>query len=185
MLSGNGAGAQSSTCPSTPYKWFEDWNFCHTHGGNVNNAHTSAMCGNPGLTHNPNKCANIMGRLVARMHKTILPSASDRTHPPSCCPQQQQLQQQGSMQGTTWQHVTHLAQFGGMPTIGGNYLPAYYHGHASLARSAHDDLFWPKPGRCWARTNDAVDAARPTADGDAHDVALLCPLHHRTKKGWY
>jgi hypothetical protein len=24
--------------------------------------------------------------------------------------------------------------------------------------------------------NDADDAARPTADGDAHDDALLCPL---------
>jgi hypothetical protein len=55
------------------------------------------------------------------MHKTILPRASGHTPPPSRCPQQQQLQQQSLMHGTTWQHVTPLAQFGGMHMAGGNY----------------------------------------------------------------
>ncbi len=64
---------------------------------------------------------------------------------------------------------------------------AYHHGHASLsARPGHDELCWPKPCRCWAHTNDADDAARPTAYIDAHDDALLCPLSAEllTSRGW-
>jgi hypothetical protein len=43
--------------------------------------------GNQGPTHNPNATrANIMGGLIARMHKTILPSACGRTPPPPVTP---------------------------------------------------------------------------------------------------
>jgi hypothetical protein len=77
--------------PPNPYKWWEDWNYCHSHGGDVGDNHTSAPCGKPGPMHNPNATrTNIMGGSVAtRMHKTILPSTSGRT-PPNCHPQQQQ-----------------------------------------------------------------------------------------------
>jgi hypothetical protein len=130
-------------------------------------------CGIPGPTHNPNASrTNIMGGLVAEMHKTILPSASGRTFPPSCHPQQQTAAAPAATSDarpylaartpscTIWQNANGWRQL----------LPSYYHGHASLsAQPAHDELCWPKLFRCWAHTNDADDAARPTADGDAYD----------------
>jgi hypothetical protein len=85
--SGNGAGAQQPTCPPTPYKRWENWNYCSTHGGDVDDSHTSMMCGNRGPTYNSNATrANIMGGLVAGMHKSILPSACGRTPPPPVTP---------------------------------------------------------------------------------------------------
>jgi hypothetical protein len=79
------------------------------------------MCAKPGPMHNPNMtCTNIMGRSVAVMHKTILPSTSGCT-PPDCCPQQQQCPQQHPPNayyppgGTAWQQPTPLAQYGRMP----------------------------------------------------------------------
>ncbi len=78
--------------PPTPYKWWENWNYCHMHGSDVEGAHTSAMCNRQGPLHNPNATrANMMGGSLARMHKTILPSASGSTPPH---PRQQQQQQQ-------------------------------------------------------------------------------------------
>ncbi len=71
--------------------------------------------------HNPNATrTNIMGGLVAGMHKTILPLTSGRT-PPNRCPQQQQRPQQRPPNayyppgGTAWQQPTPPAQYGGMP----------------------------------------------------------------------
>jgi hypothetical protein len=128
VFGSNGAGAQPSTCPPTPYKYYENWNYCHTHGGNFDNAHTSTTCGNPGPMHNPDaSCANIMGGSIAGMHNTILPSASGRTPLLSCRPQQQQLQQH------------YLAAHNPSCTVRRNAIgwwhlpPAYYHGHASLS----------------------------------------------------
>ena len=84
---GNGAGAQQPTRPPTPYKRWENWNSCHTHGGDVDDTHTSASCGNQGPTHNPNATrANIMGGSIAGMHKTTLPSACGCTPPPPVAP---------------------------------------------------------------------------------------------------
>jgi hypothetical protein len=61
---GNGASTQHPMRPPTPYKHWENWNYCHTHGGDVDDTHTSALCGNRGPTHNPNVTrANIMGGL--------------------------------------------------------------------------------------------------------------------------
>ncbi len=87
----SGAGSQQPTRPPNPYKHWENWNYCLTHGGDVEDWHTSATCGYWRLAHNPNATrANIMDGLVAGMHKTILPSARGHTPPPSRLPQQQQ-----------------------------------------------------------------------------------------------
>ena len=43
---GNGTGAQQPTRPPTPYKRWENWNYCSTHGGDVDDSHTSITCGN-------------------------------------------------------------------------------------------------------------------------------------------
>ncbi len=92
---GSRAGAQQPTHPPNPYKHWENWNYCSTHGGDIEDWHTSATCGYWRPAHNPNVTrANIMGGLVAGMHKTILPLAHGCTPPPSCCPQQQQCPQQ-------------------------------------------------------------------------------------------
>ena len=38
-----GAGVQQQHAP-TPFKQYNNWNYCFSHGGNVNNAHTSKTC---------------------------------------------------------------------------------------------------------------------------------------------
>jgi hypothetical protein len=46
---GFGGGNQQPTWyASTPYKHWENWNYCHTHGGDIEDCHTSATCGKPG-----------------------------------------------------------------------------------------------------------------------------------------
>ncbi len=89
---GQQSGGRGPVHPPTLYKRWENRNYCHTHGGDVEDAHTSATCNRRGPVHNPNATqANMMGGSPAGMHKTILPSASSRTPPPPC---QQQYQQQ-------------------------------------------------------------------------------------------
>ncbi len=52
-----------------PYKQWENWYYCHTHGRDIGDTHTSAMCGKPVLMHNLNATqANMMGGLIAGMH---------------------------------------------------------------------------------------------------------------------
>ncbi len=81
-------------CPDytpTPYTRFENWNYCHTHGGIIDNGHTSRTCAKPGPTHNPHTTrTNMMNGSAVGLHKTILPSASSRAlhvprqqHPPA------------------------------------------------------------------------------------------------------
>ncbi len=96
----------------TPFKQYENWHYCHTHGGDVKDTHTSAMCARPSLRHNPNMTHNsTMVGSSAGLHKTILPSAAGRTAP-SLGPQAQQQQQQRlpvsyspiqAMQAHAWQ----------------------------------------------------------------------------------
>ncbi len=87
---GQQGGGHGPVRPPTPYKQWENWNYCHMHGGDVKDAHTSATCPREGPFHNPNATrANTMGGSPAGMHKTILPSASGGTPPPSCQQQQQ------------------------------------------------------------------------------------------------
>ncbi len=116
-----GGSQQQNICPPNLYKRWENQNYCHSHGGYVDDNHTSAMCGKPDPMHNPNAThSNIMGGLVAGMHKTILPSTSSRT-PPNPCPQQQQRPQQHPPNayyppgGTAWQQPTPSAQYGRIP----------------------------------------------------------------------
>jgi hypothetical protein len=118
---GTGGGQQQNISPPNPYKRWENCNCGHTHGGDVDNNHTSAMCGKPGPMHNPNATrTNITGRSVAGMHKTILPSTSGHT-PSNHRPQQQQRPQQCPPNAyyppgdTAWQQPTPPTQYGGRP----------------------------------------------------------------------
>jgi hypothetical protein len=84
-----GAMGQRLDYTPTPYKCLENWNYCHTHGGNVNNGHTSRMCAKPGPMHTPPvKRTNMMNGSATSLHKTILPSASGRVPHVPCqqCP---------------------------------------------------------------------------------------------------
>jgi hypothetical protein len=61
------------------YKHFKNWNYCHTHGDNINNRHTSRRCAKPGPAHNLHGTrTNMMSRSPAGLHKTISPSTSSR-----------------------------------------------------------------------------------------------------------
>jgi hypothetical protein len=79
---GHGGGQRPLQPPSTPFKRFKNWNYCHTHGGDIDNAHTGTSCQKPGPSHNPNATrTNTMGGSTAGLHKMILPSASGRAPP--------------------------------------------------------------------------------------------------------
>jgi hypothetical protein len=124
---GTGGGQQQNIHPSNLYKRWENWNYCHSHGGDVDNYHISMTCGKPGPMHNPNTSRNnIMGGSVAGMHKTILPSTSGPT-PPNHHPQQQQRPQQYPPKayyppgGTAWQYPTPPTHYGGIPQANGTY----------------------------------------------------------------
>ena len=167
------AGAQQAHCAPTPFKHYKNWNNCFLPGGNADNTHTSKRCGKLYPTHNRAAThANMMGRLVKGMHKSILPLAAGRTGPPtSRCPQQQQPVyhcppiSHMSMQGP----APPPAYYTGMPPAGGAYRQ-----RTNMAFSAQ------APGQvinCWAvsaqsryRTNDAT--AHPTSKPD--DDLLLC-----------
>ena len=70
--------------PPTPMKRFENWNYCHTHGGDVDDGHTSMSCIKPGPAHNRHATRqNTMGGSTGGLHKTILPSMSGRLPPPT------------------------------------------------------------------------------------------------------
>jgi hypothetical protein len=69
--------------PPTPMKQFENWNYCHMHGGDVDNGHTSMSCNKPGPAHNQHATRqDTMGGSTGGLHKTILPSVSGRVPPP-------------------------------------------------------------------------------------------------------
>jgi hypothetical protein len=79
------AAGQHPMQPPPPFKCFENWNYCHTHGVDINNHHTSRTCQKPGPSPNPSVARlNTMGGATAGLHKMILPSASGRAPPPSC-----------------------------------------------------------------------------------------------------
>jgi hypothetical protein len=61
----------------SPIKKFNNWNFCHTHGGNIHNNHTSTTCAQPGVNHqHATTRSNTMGGNNKGYHKTILPGAT-------------------------------------------------------------------------------------------------------------
>jgi hypothetical protein len=51
----NGGGGsyptKGTSNPPSLIKKFNNWNYCHTHGGNIHNNHTSATCVQPGVNH--------------------------------------------------------------------------------------------------------------------------------------
>ncbi len=52
----NGGGGNyptqgTSQAPPSPLKQFKNGNYCHTHGGDIHNTHTSATCAQPGKNH--------------------------------------------------------------------------------------------------------------------------------------
>jgi hypothetical protein len=79
----NGGGYGIGTGdPPSQIKRFKNWNYCSTHGGDVDNYHTSATCARPGENHqHMATCTNTMGGSMRGMHKPILPSAAGRQAP--------------------------------------------------------------------------------------------------------
>jgi hypothetical protein len=76
------AMAEHHLQPSMPFKRFDNWNYCSTHGGDIHNTHTSGTCHHPDPSHNPSATrANTMGGLTAGLHKMILTSAAGRAPP--------------------------------------------------------------------------------------------------------
>jgi hypothetical protein len=74
-----GAMGQCTDYTPTPYKHFKNWNYSHTHDGDIKNGHTSRTCAKSGPAHNPHATrTNMMNALPVGLHKTILPSASGR-----------------------------------------------------------------------------------------------------------
>jgi hypothetical protein len=142
---GNRAGAQQPSFPPTPYKRWENWKYCHTHGGKVDKAHTSAMCGNCGPTHNPNAShANIMGGLTAGMHKTILPLARGRKPPPPpllppAAATPTAMPTRCILPHPRYKCPTRI--FWSNPTCRWHLLPADDHGHAGYSAWSNHDKF--------------------------------------------
>ena len=78
---GGGGGGYSATPPS-PVKRFENWNYCHTHGGDIDDNHTSATCARPGEQHQRAATrTNTMNGNMRGMHKSVLPSTVGRRPP--------------------------------------------------------------------------------------------------------
>jgi len=82
--SGNYNNPPGAPQPPSPVKRFENWNYCHTHGGDVDDNHTSASCARPGEHHQRAATrSNTMNGNVRGMHKTVLPSTAGRRPLPS------------------------------------------------------------------------------------------------------
>jgi hypothetical protein len=80
---GTGYGAPPSLAqPRLPVKRFKNWNYCHMHGGEVDDNHTSATCARPGDQHQRAATrTNTMNGNMRGMHKTVLPSTVGRRPP--------------------------------------------------------------------------------------------------------
>jgi hypothetical protein len=88
----NGGGGNyptqgTSETPPSPLKHFNNWNYSHTHGGNIHNNHTSATFAQPGVNHQRAATRfNTMGGNIKGLYKTVLPSATGQcppaAHPP-------------------------------------------------------------------------------------------------------
>ncbi len=83
---GNYPTQGTSQAPASPLKRFKNWNYCHTHGGNIHNTHTSATCAQPGENHQRAATrSNTMDGNNKGLHKTILLSAVGQ-RPPAAPP---------------------------------------------------------------------------------------------------
>ena len=89
----NGGGGnyptQGTSNPPSPIKKFNNWTYCHTHGGDIHNNHTNTTCVQPGVNHQHTTTrSNTMGGNNKGLHKIILPDATPRLlnqprHPPT------------------------------------------------------------------------------------------------------
>jgi hypothetical protein len=71
-----GSGPTPNGAAANPVKRFKNWHYCHTHGGNVVDNHTSATCACLGKHHQRAATrVNTMGGNTRGMNKIILPSA--------------------------------------------------------------------------------------------------------------
>jgi hypothetical protein len=115
-------GAQQKT----PYRIFDNWNYCHTCGGHISDDHTSATCMMPGPHHNCNATRqNMMSGTTRGMHKTVMPAQCGREarRGPQSPPTQGYLSWKASgFQGTRGQHE---AQFKGQRQQRQQQQPAY------------------------------------------------------------
>jgi hypothetical protein len=84
--SGSG-GNNPNPSPPPPRMRFENWNYCHTHGGDINNNHTIATCAHSGEHHQRTATrTNTMGGNIKGMQKTMLPSSVGRCPPAAHSP---------------------------------------------------------------------------------------------------
>jgi hypothetical protein len=80
---------QGTSNPPSPFKKFINWNYCHTHGCNIHNNHTSATCAQPSVNHQPAATrSNMTGGNNKGILKTLLPGATAQ-----CTPAAQPAQQ--------------------------------------------------------------------------------------------
>ena len=85
----NGGGAgygapPGSAQPPSPVNRCENWNYCHTHGVDVNDNHTSATCAREQRQRAATRTNTMIGNMRG-MHKTVLPSTVG-CHPPMVRP---------------------------------------------------------------------------------------------------
>jgi hypothetical protein len=136
---GTGGGQQQNMHPPNPCKWWENRNYCHPHGGDVDHNHISALCGKPGPMHNPNAIRTNIRRnaqdhlaLDFRLHSTQLsPPAATA---PSATSAQCLL--------PSWRHglaTTDPSRTVWQNSIGKHLPPANNHGHAGVSTRPRND----------------------------------------------
>jgi hypothetical protein len=96
MTFNSGSGsypAHGTSNPPSPIKKFNNWNYCHTHGGNIYNNHTSTTCAQPGVNHQHAAIrSNTMGGNNKGLLENILPGATGQRAPAA----------QPTLQPTNW-----------------------------------------------------------------------------------
>ena len=74
----NNSGRNNNNNNFDPRRWFENNNYCATHGCHVEDDHTSATCKMPGPNHNFTAMQPYPGSCMRGNHKTIMPSQCGR-----------------------------------------------------------------------------------------------------------
>jgi len=160
----NGAGAQLPTRPPTPYKRWENWNYCHTHGGDVDDTHMSASCGNRGPTHNANATRAKIHGWIDRRNAQDHPSLSMRPYssPPSLPP---------AAAASTATPTSGILPW---PGHDATYVQCTHdHAHTGAsARPRHDEFC--RTAISSTKCRERADDAAASSTGDAHDGTLLC-----------
>ncbi len=147
--------------PPNPFKRFENWNYCHTHGGDVNNNHTSGTCQKLGPLHNPSATqSNIMGGTTAGLHKAILSSISGHAPPPL---RQQRAPTPSNVAAATTSHHLH-SNNGSNASNNANDANDALPGH-----QPHGPAVWILHPCCCAACSGSHTSC-------GHDDALLCTV---------